>query len=131
MESQKRFVDNVDTFLSAIPPAVIQQVMSPAAPDVSGRLKERAVGTNPSATNIGDVRWEKLQDVGSILGCAVHSEGRLGYNQRCSMAYLDLAITLGDKGPGLLGTKDAQHIWKSMESRYRQTTLTVRWVAKA
>ncbi|KAJ8098930.1 hypothetical protein POJ06DRAFT_181990, partial [Lipomyces tetrasporus] len=41
-----------------------------------------------------------------------------------SMAYLDLAITLGDKEPGLLGTKDAHPIWKSMESRYRQTTLT-------
>ncbi|ODQ73992.1 hypothetical protein LIPSTDRAFT_276929 [Lipomyces starkeyi NRRL Y-11557] len=38
-----------------------------------------------------------------------------------NLALLDLIVTLGNQEPGLLATKDAQHIWKSMENRYQQT----------
>ncbi|KAK9482970.1 hypothetical protein V1527DRAFT_474576 [Lipomyces starkeyi] len=45
MDSAKVFVDNIHTILSAIPSHVIQQVMSPAAPDVSGRFNANGLGT--------------------------------------------------------------------------------------
>ncbi|ODQ69675.1 hypothetical protein LIPSTDRAFT_6860 [Lipomyces starkeyi NRRL Y-11557] len=41
-----------------------------------------------------------------------------------SYAYLDFVLTLSDYEPGLLESKDVQHIWRSMEERYKESSLT-------
>ncbi|KAK9311058.1 hypothetical protein V1524DRAFT_450508 [Lipomyces starkeyi] len=102
MDSAKVFVDNVDTFLSRIPAIIAEQAMSPGAPDVSH-----------------SVFWDV---VSAIL------EDAIVITKKNNIANLDMIITLQDTEPSLLLTKDAQHIWKSMKTRYQQPSL-VRWLA--
>ncbi|KAK9481787.1 hypothetical protein V1527DRAFT_499547 [Lipomyces starkeyi] len=106
MESTKVRVDNVDTFLSRIPAIIAQQVMSPGAPDVSHRMPF----SNSLPTN-------------STAGGMVKFNGKDYRQWAMYMEALHVHRGVWDVEPGLLLTQDAQHIWKSMRTRYQQHSL--------
>ncbi|KAK9318107.1 hypothetical protein V1524DRAFT_340985, partial [Lipomyces starkeyi] len=142
MESTKVFVDNVDTFLSRIPAVIAQQVMSPGAPDVSHRVPTTNSLATPStaggmvkfngknykqwamymeALHVHRGVWDVVSGLGSYNPGVL--EDATVITKKNNIAYLDMIITLVDQEPGLLLTKDAQHIWKSMKTRYQQPSL--------
>ncbi|KAK9372620.1 uncharacterized protein V1513DRAFT_460418 [Lipomyces chichibuensis] len=104
MEST-RVLLTIDTFLSRIPPVIDQQVMSPAAPDVSHRFNGKNYkqwAMYMEALHVRRGVWDVVSGMGE-------------YNP----AILEDAI----QEPGLLLTKDVQHIWKSMKTRYQHSSL--------
>ncbi|KAK9311786.1 hypothetical protein V1524DRAFT_450113 [Lipomyces starkeyi] len=105
MESTKVFVDKVDIFLSRIPPWA----------DVSHRVP---------TTKSREGFWDVVSGLGRYNPDAL--EDATVITKKNNTAYFDMIVTLGDQEPDLLLTKDAQHIWKSMKTRYQQPSL-VEW----
>ncbi|ODQ70261.1 hypothetical protein LIPSTDRAFT_6344 [Lipomyces starkeyi NRRL Y-11557] len=65
--------------------------------------------------------WDVVSGLGSYNPGVL--EDATVITKKNNIAYLDMIITLVDQEPGLLLTKDAQHIWKSMKTRYQQPSL--------
>ncbi|KAK9318696.1 hypothetical protein V1517DRAFT_267479, partial [Lipomyces orientalis] len=137
------FLNSASTILSSIPAIIKQQVMSPDAPDVTDRLRGCTIGTSgTSATTMVKFdgknyrKWAMYMEalfVQKSLWDVVSGSGFYDVTnvtdaaiviKKNSFAYLDFVLTLGDYEPGLLETKDVQHIWRSMEERYRLSSLS-------
>ncbi|KAK9241569.1 hypothetical protein V1506DRAFT_446701, partial [Lipomyces tetrasporus] len=113
----------------------------PYAPDVTDRLKGCMVSTSGATTMVkfdgkNYRKWamymealsvqKSLWDIVSGTGFydVTNLEDVCVIVKKNSYAYLDFVLTLGDYEPGLLETKDVQHIWRSMEERYKESSLT-------
>ncbi|ODQ70280.1 hypothetical protein LIPSTDRAFT_5749 [Lipomyces starkeyi NRRL Y-11557] len=65
--------------------------------------------------------WDVVSGLGDYN--PTNLEDAVVITKKNNIAYLDMIISLGDQEPGLLLTKDAQHIWNSMKTRYQQSSL--------